>query len=83
MGHGASQFAKECRERQNEQRREHGVEPLKMSKKAGQHAQQWAQHLASNNEFQHSNNKVLHFTGYMHDAGGRIPIIPPPQPALP
>ncbi|XP_063723917.1 Golgi-associated plant pathogenesis-related protein 1-like [Symsagittifera roscoffensis] len=28
-----------------------------MSKKAGQHAQQWAQHLASNNEFQHSNNK--------------------------
>ena len=61
MGHGASQFGKECRERQNEQRREHGVEPLKMSKKAGQHAQQWAQHLASNNEFQHSNNKVLHW----------------------
>jgi len=57
MGASESHFAKECRERQNDHRKTHGVEPLARSKKAQKHAEQWAKHLADTSGFEHSNNK--------------------------
>jgi len=57
MGANESRFEEECRARQNEHRRAHGVAELKRSKKAAKHASDWAKQLASQNKFEHSNNK--------------------------
>ena len=42
------------------------MEVLRRSKKAEAHAIQWAKHLASENKFEHSNNKVSHTLEYIH-----------------
>ncbi|KAK3087250.1 hypothetical protein FSP39_003600 [Pinctada imbricata] len=47
-------FISDCVKVHNTYRKKHGVPPLKQSRDLSRYAQKWADHLAANNLFQHS-----------------------------
>ena len=49
-----NQFQKECLEKHNQLRAQHGAPPLKWSAKLGSDSEMWAKELLRNNRLEHS-----------------------------
>ncbi len=71
-------FRKEALVAHNKARDKHGVPHLKVNEELNQHAQKWADHLASTNAFKHSENHemgeniCMHYSSTKPDYSGEL-----------
>ena len=70
-------FQKDALEAQNKIRKKHDAKPLKQSKELEKRAQDWAAHLAKNDEFKNSGetdigeNVAMHYNSASTDFSGK------------